>query len=190
MNTPLVQAAAHARELIDVLVRLDEQTPIAAELAARLEALVQEARPHAAAGEEIVLAAGHDRSGFLDRSPVTGALNPQAPPLTTVTGEGRASAKVTLGLAYQGPPGRVHGGWVATLLDHLMGTAAGTVATSWIFTRSLTVDYDHGTPLFTELDVQAWVAENDGRKMWVEGSIAAEGKIVVRARGLWLGPRE
>jgi acyl-coenzyme A thioesterase PaaI-like protein len=82
----------------------------------------------------------------------------------------------------------VHGGWVATLLDHLMGYAAGTVG-QWIYTRSLTVDYDHAVPLFEELEITARVDEVEGRKIWVIGEIRAAGSVVARARGLWLPPR-
>ena len=90
-----------------------------------------------------------------------------------------------LGMAYRGPPGRVHGGFVATLLDHLMGYAAGTVGTL-VFTRSLTVEYDHAVPLFEELDIEARVDQVDGRKIWVLGEIRAAGSVVARARGLWV----
>ena len=133
---------------------------------------------------------GERGEDYMDRSPVSGVLNPIAPPIS-MRMDGRSGVRTTtrLGLPYQGPPGRVHGGWVATLLDHLMGFAAGTVA-QWIFTRSLTVDYDHAVPLFEQLELSAWVEEIDGRKIWVRGQIEAGGKVVAQARGLWLPPRD
>lgn len=188
--TSLEGAVAHARDLIDLLVRLDADTAVAADLEGRLGALVAELRPHANEPADMVLPRGHAPSRYLDRSPVTGALNPMAPPVAMAVDGSVVTTSVTLGLPYQGPPGRVHGGWVATILDHLMGMSAGTVATSWIFTRTLTVDYDLGVPLFEQLDVEAHVAEVDGRKIWVEASIVAGGETRIRARGLWLGPRE
>lgn len=190
----LLEAADHARALLDAMVRLNEDTPVAPELAAKLESIVEllakEVQP-----VEVMVGAGMERrqsprkDSYRDRSPVSGKLNPMAPPITLHMAENNSVySKTTLGLAYQGPPGRVHGGWVATLLDHLMGYAAGTVET-WVFTRSLTVDYDHAVPLFEELEISARVEAIDARKIWVVGEIRAGGEIVARARGLWLPPR-
>lgn len=189
-DASLRQAVSHARELIDLLVRLDVDTAIGTDLEDRLRGLVADVRPHALDEREMVLPPGLTPRSYTDRSPVTGHFNPMAPPVDMAVDGSVVTSSVTLGLAYQGPPGRVHGGWVAMLLDHLMGMSAGQVATSWIFTRSLTVDYALGVPLFEQLDIEAHVAEVDGRKIWVEGSISSGGATLVNARGLWLGPRE
>jgi acyl-coenzyme A thioesterase PaaI-like protein len=176
------------------MVRLPEDTPVAAELNRRLESVLDLLEEHLQpiqqlAGTQYAGRNGSRTEGYLDRSPVSGKLNPMAPPvLLTVREDHTARTTTKLGLAYQGPPGRVHGGWVATLLDHLMGYAAGTVD-QWIYTRSLTVDYDHAVPLFEELEITARVDEIDGRKIWVIGEIQAGGSVVARARGLWLPPR-
>lgn len=190
----LLAAANHARSLVDAMVRLDEETPVAPELARRLESVLELLAEHVRPPESMVGARMADRSGlrkdgYRDRSPVSGMLNPIAPPVRLTVGEDNsASTTTTLGLAYQGPPGRVHGGLVATLLDHVMGYAAGTVD-QWIFTRSLTVDYDHAVPLFEELEIVARVEQVEGRKIWVVGEIRVAGSVVARARGLWLPPR-
>lgn len=190
----LLEAAEHARTLLDAMVRLEEDTPVAPELAARLQSVVEllaeEIQPvEAMVGEGMDRRVSPRKDKYRDRSPVSGKLNPVAPPITLHLAENNSVySKTTLGLAYQGPPGRVHGGWVATLLDHLMGYAAGTVET-WIFTRSLTIDYDHAVPLFEELEISAHVESIDGRKIWVAGEIRAGGDVVARARGLWLPPR-
>ncbi|GAA5228966.1 PaaI family thioesterase [Paeniglutamicibacter antarcticus] len=190
----LLAAADHARALLDAMVRLDEDTPVAPELAQRLESVLELLADHVQPVEAMVGGRTADRSGprkgsYRDRSPISGVLNPIAPPVTLrVMDDHTANTTTTLGLAYQGPPGRVHGGFVASLLDHIMGYAAGTVGT-WIFTRSLTVDYDHAVPLFEELAISARVDHIDGRKIWVVGEIRAEGSVVARARGLWLPPR-
>lgn len=190
----LVQAAEHTRVLMDALVRIKIDSPVAPELARRLEAVLELVAEHIQPTGEMVGPPMADRvgprkDGYLDRSPVSGKLNAMAPPVKLELGDDNcARTSATLGLAYQGPPGRVHGGWVATLLDHIMGYAAGTVD-RWIFTRSLTVDYDHAAPLFEELEITARVDEIDGRKIWVVGEIRAGGIVVARARGLWLSPR-
>lgn len=190
----LLAAADHARSLVDAMVRLTHDTPVAPELAQRLESVLELLAEHVQPVEVMVGAPMADRrgprkEGYQDRSPVSGKLNPIAPPVQLRVGEdNNARTTTTLGLAYQGPPGRVHGGFVATLLDHIMGYAAGTVQ-QWIFTRSLTIDYDHAVPLFEELEIVARVDSIDGRKIWVVGEIRAAGIVVARARGLWLPPR-
>lgn len=190
VDSALDEGVDLARELVDLLVRLDADTPVSAEVADRLRELVDTVRPHANAPQEMILGPGLSQDRYLDRSPVTGRLNPMAPPLTfEVFPEGGARTTTTLGLPYQGPPGRVHGGWVATLLDHIMGCAAGTVASTWTFTRTLTVDYDLGVPLFEELTVTARVDSVDGRKVWVVGELESGGEVKARARGLWVSPR-
>ncbi|WP_427004828.1 PaaI family thioesterase [Pseudarthrobacter sp. H2] len=190
----LLTAVEHTRSLLDAMVRLPEDTPVAAELARRLETVLDLLEEHLQPVQQLAGARFADRSGsrtqgYRDRSPVSGKLNPMAPPVVLTVGEDHTARTTTrLGLAYQGPPGRVHGGWVATLLDHLMGYAAGTVD-QWIYTRSLTVDYDHAVPLFEELEITARVDKVDGRKIWVIGEIRTAGSVVARGRGLWLPPR-
>lgn len=190
----LLTAVDHARSLLDAMVRLDEDTPVAPELARRLESVLELLAEHVLPVEVMAGAPMADRRGlrrdsYRDRSPVSGKLNPIAPPVELKVGDDNGARTTTvLGLAYQGPPGRVHGGFVATLLDHIMGYAAGTVGT-WIFTRSLTVDYERAVPLFEELEIVARVERVDGRKIWVVGEIRAAGSVVARARGLWVPPR-
>jgi len=56
---------------------------------------------------------------------VVGLRNAIAPPLTVVQ-EGRGvRSSFSLGAAYEGPPGSVHGGVLALVLDQLLGEAAG-----------------------------------------------------------------
>ena len=187
---PVATAAARTRELIDLLVRLDPMDPIGAEVGERLAPLVDLLEAHAGPAEDLAAAAGHGEPGFIDRSPVTGVTNPLAPPIRIETDDdGRSSARVRLGLPFQGPSGRVHGGFVAVLLDHVMGTAVRPSATGQMFTRTLTVDYLRATPLFEDVVVSAAVERTDGRKHWVSGRIETSQGVAVRAHGLWLEPR-
>src|SRR3974390_2537226 len=59
---------------------------------------------------------GHDRA-FFDWSPLFGMANPLAPPVY-VSIEGHAIVGQTrFGVAYEGPPGCGHGGYIAAALD-------------------------------------------------------------------------
>lgn len=187
LPTDLAQAVRHARVLTDYLLRLDPDAAVATVVAERLAEVVRLVDPHVHAPLDMVPGDGKIPEHLVDRSPVTGVLNAIAPPVDfTVSTRGRASTTTRLGLPYQGPPGRVHGGWVATLLDHLMGCAAASAGPGISVTRTLTVDYDAGVPLFEELTITGQVEGVEGRKIWMTGDITAGGSVLARARGLWL----
>src|SRR5205823_1703336 len=73
-------------------------------------------------------------------------------------------ADVLLGAAHEGPPGRVHGGWVAAVLDHVLGRATAAAGFPGM-TASLTVDYHHGTPYAVPLTAEGRLVRRDGRKL-------------------------
>jgi acyl-coenzyme A thioesterase PaaI-like protein len=59
---------------------------------------------------------------------VIGAANPLAPPMSIrILDDGSVQSEITMRPIHEGPPGAVHGGWVASLLDQLLGIA-NTVA--------------------------------------------------------------
>ena len=61
--------------------------------------------------------------------------------------DGRCWSEFTLGGAYEGPPGWVHGGICALVLDHILGEAASDGLTKPKFTGTITLRYLRGTPL-------------------------------------------
>ena len=61
---------------------------------------------------------------------VIGIRNPIAPPLVIQhDASGKSWCDFHLGAAYEGPPGHVHGGVAALILDHLLGEAASDGST-------------------------------------------------------------
>src|SRR5699024_4545068 len=59
---------------------------------------------------------------------MSGMRNPIAPPLdVTADDEGNVRAQLRLGAAYEGPPGCVHGGILAAVLDQVVGTVPARV---------------------------------------------------------------
>lgn len=127
---------------------------------------------------------------FIERQMVSGWGNPFAPPSPLIeAGDGKAYGRVHLTAIYQGPPGRVHGGYVSVLLDHIVGSACASVLPNPYFTRVLTVDFLHAVPLNTDLELFGWLDELDGRKAWVVGEVRHGDEILARGRALMVHPR-
>jgi acyl-coenzyme A thioesterase PaaI-like protein len=124
-------------------------------------------------------------------NPVDGVGSALAPPLTVRRGEGGVVAETALGLAYEGPPGYLHGGVSGLLMDQVLGDAA-LAAGQWGMTVRLELDYRRPVPLRTPLVLRGRVLEATGRKVVVGGTIAlaAEPDVaLVEARGVFVAPR-
>jgi len=84
---------------------------------------------------------------------------------------------------YQGPPGGVHGGIIASLVDEAMGKlnrVDGIVG----LTAEINVEYLRLVPLGREILVEARPSDHHGRNYWRECTIRdSEGKLLVRSRG-------
>ncbi|WP_179220364.1 PaaI family thioesterase [Rhodococcus sp. NCIMB 12038] len=125
----------------------------------------------------------------INTNPVTSRRNPLAP-LVAIERDGDVvEMTTTLSLPYQGPRGRVHGGYAAVLLDHVLWHAVRSRLDSVSFTRSLTITYEQALPIGTELTMTGRVTEIDGRKTFAAGEIKAGDVVCVRGEGLWVSPR-
>jgi acyl-coenzyme A thioesterase PaaI-like protein len=127
-----------------------------------------------------------DVGAFFDQSPMIGLANPLAPPITIGrSGERTAIATVTFGIAYEGPPGCVHGGFVAAAFDEVLGYVQSLGGNPGMTAR-LTVNYRNPTPLHTELVFEGELVRTEGRKIWCQGRVRANGKLTAEAEGLFL----
>jgi len=119
---------------------------------------------------------------------VVGERNAIAPPLVVEhDGPGESRATVHLGAAYEGPPGMVHGGVSALLLDHLMGETASSGFTRVTMTGTLTLRYVAPLPL-GEVRLAGRITEDDGRKVLVTATIGTAEQVAVEATGLFIVP--
>lgn len=126
----------------------------------------------------------HDRA-FFDWSPLLGLANPLAPPIKVSVDAGMIVGLVTFGLAYEGPPGCVHGGCIAAAFDEVLGLAqslSGRVG----MTGTLTVRYRRPTPLNAELRFEGRVESVEGRKVVAAGRLLAGGVLTAEATGLFV----
>jgi acyl-coenzyme A thioesterase PaaI-like protein len=120
-----------------------------------------------------------------ERSPFLGAANPLAPPLE-ITGDGQlVRARAVFGAAYEGPEGRVHGGYVAAAFDEVLG-AAQSGAGQLGMTGYLTVRMRRATPLHEEVTYEAGVERVEGRKAYVTARSYAGGKLVADAEAVFI----
>jgi uncharacterized protein (TIGR00369 family) len=125
-------------------------------------------------------------------SPVYGPGNPVAPPMeASSTPDGRAAGHVTLGKAHEGPPGLVHGGVVATLLDHVLARAVRAAGRGGL-TATITVTYRRPVRLGVPLVATAEIGTTDGRRTTATARIAAAddpGSTLAEAEGLFVALR-
>ncbi len=123
---------------------------------------------------------------------VVGVRNAIAPPVVLRWNDDDiVSSEVDLGVAYEGPPGCVHGGVSALLLDHLMGETASARHTRLIVTGTLTLRYVRPLPL-GRIHMQAKIAKEDGRKVTVTAHIGPDehgNEPAVEAHGVFIIPR-
>lgn len=118
-----------------------------------------------------------------------GLRNPIAPPLVIHHGvDGVVRADFTLGAAYEGPPGHVHGGVCAMVLDHVLGATAHKPGKP-AYTGTLCVRYLRATPLGA-LHAQAHVDRVEGLKTFAVGQIADDRGVLVEAEGVFIHPRD
>ena len=80
----------------------------------------------------------------------------------------RLASEFTLGPVYEGPPGLVHGGICALLLDQLLGEVATNQMSLPKFTGTISLRYLRGTPL-GPLRAEAWVERTEGHKTYARG---------------------
>ncbi len=128
---------------------------------------------------------GTRRSLSYELNPLDGKSNPLAAPLVTwiegQTGHGR----VTLGWAYEGPPGAVHGGHVSALFDHFLGITQIVTGQPGV-TGSLKVRFHLPTPLNTELELAGRVKQVRGRHNILTGELRANGVLTASCEGLFV----
>lgn len=123
---------------------------------------------------------------FFDQSPLIGLANPLAPPITVAkSGARTALARVSFGSAYEGPPGSVHGGFVAAAFDEVLGFVQSLSGNPGM-TGTLTVRYRKPTPLHQELEIEGEWVRSEGRKTFCEGRILADGVVTAEAEGIFV----
>ncbi len=126
-----------------------------------------------------------DVGAFFDQSPLIGLSNPLAPPIRLREEEGSVIGAVVFGTAYEGPPGCVHGGFVAAAFDEVLGFAQSLTGNPGM-TGTLTTRYRRPTPLHVELRFEGRVDRVEGRKIFTRAELYAEDGLTAEAEGIFI----
>ncbi len=126
---------------------------------------------------------------LVERSPVSGRSNPLAPPLHLEMSEGVTRGWAVWTDAYEGPPGCLHGGYVAAAFDDLMGLAQMASGKAG-YTGTLTVRMLKPTPLNHRIDYEAHLERLEGRKIWCRATARAGDQLLADAEILFIAPRD
>ena len=87
---------------------------------------------------------------------------------------------------FEGHPGYLHGGIIATLLDEAMSKGARARGLTTM-TRKLEIEYMRPAPSGAPLRVEGRVVRSEGRKHWIESEIRdAGGAVLAQAKGLFV----
>jgi hypothetical protein len=158
------QAAALLRRVSGLLLAAEAQDPAVDQLVAdlsRAEAALA-ARVPGGTAPRVGPAAGGDGRVYLDHARDIGAYNACFPEYEIVVDGDRATGSVTFPLAYEGPPGVVHGGFLAVFFDCVVQHHNCDVGVAGK-TTSLTLRYRRPAPLATPLAFAIERSAGDGR---------------------------
>ena len=104
----------------------------------------------------------------------------------SVTPELSVVCEANLSEFYEGPPGYVHGGVIATLLDEAMSKASRTRKVT-AMTREMRIEYLKPVPSRTPIRILGQFIRSEGRKQWLTGEIQnLRGKVLARADGFFI----
>lgn len=189
--TPEQQAA---RDVADAIRRLARELETTSASIAELETLrsdIDQLTESLEDGDRLATTAGdipnvaYQAHRLRERSPFIGRANPVALPLVVEFVDGGIDAIANFGTLYEGPPGCLHGGYIAGIFDEVLG-AAQTLSGQAGMTGRLTIHYRSPTPLNTDLHLRARLESVNGRKILCKGTLHAGDRLCAEAEGLFI----
>lgn len=194
----LSEAADAVRRLIANLRKTKAPRELLQDVAREANALSERLTPHDHPGpyaqRRLVLdLENHGRdtdipAEFFPYSPIIGPLNPIAPPVEFLFDGKEISAEHVFDAPYNGPPTAVHGGIIALVFDELLG-ALGAMLDSGGFTGTLTIRYRALTPVGQPIRMRSWKQRQEGRKVFICGTMHDGDTLCAEAEGVFIQPR-
>jgi len=175
------------RQLVDATIRTEVGADAVALAKADIDAATARLRQSQREGS-FGIQFGADGDSMPWGNAVIGVRNPTAPPLVIHRdADGFVHSDFYLGAAFEGPPGHVHGGVSAKILDHVLGDAASVPGVHRL-TGTISVRYRRLTPL-GRLRAEARVTHTDGFKTYAVGHIADDTGVTVEAEAVFIEPK-
>lgn len=183
------ELAAAARALNETVVSTDISLDTATEITEAMRQLTQRLKKEPQLTGFVDMARRKDR-GSIDNVmgelvAIAGRSHPSAPALTWHEEPNRIVGEVVFGPAFEGPPGHAHGGWVAGILDHLMGMTHVKTGRPGM-TSGLSVRYLKPTPLNTKIHINAETTEIDERRTEVTASMRVGDTLTATAEAIFV----
>lgn len=118
-------------------------------------------------------------------SVVSGRTNPMGIGLEVRRHGDSVVATTALGPAFEGAPGRAHGGVIAAIVDETIGYVLPILG-ELAYTANLNIDYVAPAPLQQELRIVASLRDRADRKLWLQAHGESADGTFVRAEALFL----
>jgi hypothetical protein len=189
----LVGLAESVRGLVETMLRVPRLPPEAAAEVERTRAALD--------GLERTLAAHalHDAMPRMGPEPeaqrpyyVTGVIlgphHPLRPELQIAHEGGVTRGTVRFGVTFEGPPGCVHGGFVAHFFDQILGQH-NLWARIPAMTGTLCVRFEQGTPILRELAFEVRHELRSERKVVTSGRLFVDGDVFAEGEGTFVVPK-
>ena len=181
--------ASATRALNEKLVSSDITPELAAELTEKIEDLTTEVS-QAEQVDGLVDMAKRGERGTIDDVmgelvSVGGRSHPCSPELLWQEASNRITGTVRFSQTFEGPPGHVHGGWVAGVLDHIMGMTHVRTGHPGM-TGGLFVRYLKPTPLNQVIDVSAEATELDDKRTEVKAEMRFGETTTAKAEAIFV----
>ena len=122
--------------------------------------------------------------GFEDRA-VGGWSNPTSLEIEVRYDHDEVVADVVLRRAFEGAPGRAHGGIVAAAFDDVTGFVIGKLQEP-AFTGELTVRYVAPVPVDEPLEIRARLDGRERRKLFISAEARAGDAVVATCRAIYI----
>ena len=199
---PLAQQVAVAdlvRRVTGLVLSLEREEPAVDRLLAALAQAERELSPlvppdpRPRVGDRV----DDDGRAYLDHSRDIGAYDPAFPEYAITVDGARATGTVNFPVAYEGPPGIVHGGFIGLLFDCAVQHHNCDVGVAGK-TTTMTVRFRRPTPLLTDLRFEIERSVDDGRitsvaRLLHDDALVAEAEVRAvagdRANLLAVSPR-
>jgi len=181
-------AAARLRDLAHSFAAHDPSDEVLTQIATTAAELTREVDEAPIRDRLALMRRGFEESGmglgFEDRA-VGGGSNPTSVELDVRYDGDEIIADLVLRRAFEGAPGRAHGGMVAAAFDDVTGFVIAQIQEP-AFTGELTVRYLAPVPVDEPLELRARLDGRERRKLFISGEARADGTVIATCRAIYI----